>query len=350
MRVLLDFHHHALAESLLLLFETRFGWECYFPAGREWFDAGVWQFGADHLGDELCQQFLEGIWADGLVKPDPRHPDRTQRAVTYAEAQDSRWDIVVSTLPDNDLGFSRFARDHGAKFVIEVGNVGQGSRFDLADFLLVNATLPGIGPKHIGKRIDFQGVPGVMLHQEFDTKDIFYAGKPEPGNTIASFMQCFPVSEGYPLWEATADSSLYEEFDWRVYGSPCGGPEDYSAGLIDWVPDIADAMRAARIGWHDKAGDGFGHVIHNWFAVGRPVVGRFQPYADTMAGPLWVQGETSFDLDRINQTDLHKLLRRLRDDDEWYARICEQSRARFDEVVDFDGEAETVRLELEAIL
>lgn len=349
MRVLLDYHHHALAESLLILFEDRFGWDCRFPVGRGWYDAGVWQFGKAHIGDDLCKQFLEGMWASGSTIPDPRHPDRTLHGITYEEACDTDWDVVVSSLPDNDPGYSRFAEDHGAKFVIEVGNINQWSRFESADFLLVNTTLPGIGPERIGQRVTFRGTPGVMLHQEFDAEGIFYKGDPLVGSTIASFVQCFPASYGYPRWRAIAAVSE-DEFDWRVYGSVCGGPDDYSAGNIDSVPDIADAMRDARVGWHDKAGDGFGHVIHNWFAVGRPVVGRARPYRDTMAGPLWDEGKTSFDIDRRGKYETLSLLRRLRDDDEWYARICEQSRWRFEAYVDFDGEADTVRRELGAVL
>ena len=348
MRVLLDLHHHALAESMLLLFEDRFGWECYFPAGREWFEAGLWQFGRDHLGPALCNQFLVGIWAEGLTVPDPRHPGRTHKGVTYAEAQGADWDLVVSSLPDNDPGYSRFARSHGAKFAIEVGNANQWSSFELADFLLVSTTLPGIGPERIGKRIEYQGVPGVMLHQEFDAEHIFYKGEPQVGNTVATFMQCFPASPAYPRWDTVAREA--PDLDWRVYGSTCGGSDEYSAGNIDWVPDIADAMRDARVGWHDKAGDGFGHVIHNWFAVGRPVVGRRAPYANAIAGALWDEGKTAFDTDRLGLHETIALLRRLRDDDEWYARLCEQARWRFEEVVDFDAEAETVRRELEAVL
>ena len=36
--------------------------------------------------------------------------------------------------------------------------------------------------------------------------------------------------------------------------------------------DVAAAMRDSDVAWHTKIwSDGFGHVIHNWFAVGRPV-------------------------------------------------------------------------------
>lgn len=44
MRVLADYHHHDLFESLAILFEDRLGWELYRPIGMEWFDEGYWNF------------------------------------------------------------------------------------------------------------------------------------------------------------------------------------------------------------------------------------------------------------------------------------------------------------------
>ena len=43
-RILADFHHHALWESLRLVFEERFGWELYRPIGMDWFIEGYWLF------------------------------------------------------------------------------------------------------------------------------------------------------------------------------------------------------------------------------------------------------------------------------------------------------------------
>jgi glycosyltransferase involved in cell wall biosynthesis len=46
--VLADRHHADLAESLLKLFEDRFGWEVYFPIGLEWADEGLWDYANGH--------------------------------------------------------------------------------------------------------------------------------------------------------------------------------------------------------------------------------------------------------------------------------------------------------------
>lgn len=86
-----------------------------------------------------------------------------------------------------------------------------------------------------------------------------------------------------------------------------------------------------------------GHVIHNAFAVGRPVVGRAAYYKGKLAEPLWEHGVTSFDIDRLSDDELATLLRRLRDDDEYHQQISEAATARFHSVVDWDSEAQAVR-------
>jgi glycosyltransferase involved in cell wall biosynthesis len=103
-------------------------------------------------------------------------------------------------------------------------------------------------------------------------------------------------------------------------------------------------MRDSDVAWHTKQwSDGFGHVIHNWFAVGRPVFGYAGYYASQLAGPLWVEGVTSFDLEGKSPDDVVRLLAELRQDEERHLRMSEAAAARFREVVNFDDEAEQIR-------
>src|SRR6187397_810300 len=108
-RVLTDQHHHALAESLLLLFADRYGWEVWFPTGMEWYEQDYWAFEREFHGDAVARQYLEGIWSDSSrgalrMRPDPRHKGRTQWGVTLDAAKEMKWDIVLSSLPHNDAG------------------------------------------------------------------------------------------------------------------------------------------------------------------------------------------------------------------------------------------------------
>lgn len=356
MRVLLDFHHHALAESLLRLLEDRFAARCYFPAGMEWFDRGVWQFERRFHGDAVARQYLEGIWAGArdtrtglLHREDPRHPGRSHWGISYDLAAARSWDLVISSLPDNDEGYARFAADRGARFGVQLGNNHQASRLDLATFILSSSTLPGreretSDPAAWGRVLDFAGLPTVIYHQEF-SREIFRPGtvdEAEP-RTVASFVNCFPETPVYAGFRNRAQIWA-DEATWRVYGSYGSAPADeLAAGDVSSVPAVADAMRATRIGWHEKYwGDGFGHVAHNWAAVGRPVLVSRRYYVDKLAGPLFVPGETAWDIDELSPDELLAVLRRLRDDDDWYAERCAAMVARFSEIVDFDREAEAI--------
>lgn len=356
MRILVDFHHHALAESLLLLFEDRYGADVWFPAGMDWFESGTWNFERKWHGDAVARQYLLSVWADAedhgdgtLTRKDPRHPGRLHRGISHAAASAMRWDLVLSTLPDNDEGFASLAEKTGARFGVQVGNNHQQSRLDLASFILASSTLPGMeretsDPDVWGTVIQYAGLPTVVYHQEFSRKTF------RPGiasevyrNRVASFVNCFPETPVYPGFQQRA-RAWRGDFDWRVYGSYGSAPVDeLQAGDISLVSDVAQAMRQARMIWHEKYwGDGFGHVIHNAFAVGRPVIGSKRYYADKLAAPLWVEGVTSWDVDRYTDDELLSIMRSLREDDERWREVCAASAMRFVQVVDFDREAEGI--------
>lgn len=367
MRVLADFHHHALAESLLILFEDRLGGAVYFPAGMDWFTSDTWQFEKQWHGDAVARQYLEGIWADAQWNPggdcvrlDPRHPGRTQRGIEYEAALETEWDLVISTLPPNDAGLHRLAKEHGAAFGLQVGNEGQTINHQLADFILSSSTLPQAGlvsPDTWGRIVSYQGVPTIVYHQEFSMDTFRHEYPAAERQTVASFVNCFPEGPSYPdfLDFARGHDQLAQ---WKVYGAT-GQPswaterpytDEFQAGDLGPVPDVADAMRAARIIWHTKHwSDGFGHVIHNAFAVGRPVLGYSRYYEGKLAGPLWVEGVTSFNVEGMGDGDLEDLVARLINDDELHERVSTAAAARFRAVVDFDGEAQAITQLLELV-
>ena len=360
MKVLADFHHHALAESLLILFEDRFGGDVFFPYGMEWFDSGAWNFEREWHGDAVARQYLLGIWhdavdiGDGIVRRfDPRHPGRIQHGITYGAALETRWDVVISTLPPNDRGLERIARMHDARFGIQVGNNHQESEWELADFILSSSTLPHYGlvdPSTWAKVMPGPGRrPTIVYHQEFSL-DSFRFEWPPASRRIESFVNCFPEGPSYPDFLNFAQA--HPEFEFRVNGAT-GRPawwqvdqpyhDPYIGHDIEKVPDVAQAMRDARVIWHTKHwSDGFGHVIHNAFAVGRPVVGYKRYYRDKLAGPLWTPG-SSIDIEGMDPDALAAVLRRLVEDDEFHRDMSTNAAVRFRELVNFDEEADAIR-------
>jgi hypothetical protein len=367
MKVLADFHHHDLWESLELLC-ARLGWALYRPIGMEWFTEGYWnheRHNAHLFGrapDAIARQYLEP-WGsdlrDGWALPsltgnglsgNSRHDhshERFQRLVTLEQARDLRLDIVISTLAHNHEGMARFASEVGATFGLQLGNVRFShidmaeDRWDLAAFGLVSSILPAP-----------VAVPHVVYHQEFSLEDFRSEPvTPHEPLRIASFVQCFPENERtYPLFVESAEQS--PQFDWRVYGSYGQKPLDrYAAGNIDRCPDIGATMREMDIAWHGKQwSDGFGHVVHNWFAVGRPVLGYEWYYRTQLAGALWQEGVTSFDITDKTPHEVGNLLSELQREPDRIVAMGAAAAKRFREVVDFDEEEQAIRAMFAAVL
>lgn len=339
--LLADYHHHDLWESLELMCQ-RLGWTLYRPIGMDWFDAGYWNFERAVHGDAVAKQYLTP-WGSDETEPRRRYDHshhRWQNLLTLEEARILRPDVVMASVAHNHEGLHRFAREVGAKFGLHLGNVRfspidmREDRWDLADFGIVTSLLPAPVDK-----------PHVVVHQEFDLDDFRHEPPREDGvYTVASFVNCFPENyNAYAGFRSVAE--LRPEYDWKVYGSYGSVPEDeYAAGNLQPCAAVGDAMRASDVAWHTKQwSDGFGHVIHNWAAVGRPLIGHEWYYRTQLAGPLWQEGVTSFDITDKSPGDVAAILDRLYHDPDLRLRMGEAMAARFREVVDFDAEEQAIR-------
>jgi hypothetical protein len=107
---------------------------------------------------------------------------------------------------------------------------------------------------------------------------------------------------------------------------------------------VAERLAATGWVWHDKRiGDGYGHVIHNAAAMGRPLIGHASHYKGLAGEPLWRDLDTCIDLDRHQPADVLRLMRAIKADRDWYREITCRTRATFESLVDFDAEAERIR-------
>ena len=351
MKVLGDYHHHDLWESLELLC-ARLGWDLYRPIGMDWFNEGYWNFERAWHGDAVAKQYLEPWGSDAregdnlVSRYDPSH-NRDIKLLTLEQARAVKPDIVIASVAHNHEGLARFATEVGATFGLHLGNVRFAAidmaedRWDLAKFGIVTSILPA--------PVD---VPHVVVHQEFSLEDFRH----EPGNPgerlkVASFVNCFPENtRTYAQFVETADS--LPSIDWQVYGAYGSVAEDrFACGNIGKCADVGAAMRASDIAWHTKQwSDGFGHVIHNWFAVGRPVLGHEWYYRTQLAGPLWQEGITSFDLTDKTAHEVGNLLAELQREPERIIEMGNAAAARFREVVNFDEEEQAIRRMFEQVL
>lgn len=324
--VLVDRHHAGLYHSLQLL-GRRLGWTLYTPVGHEWWDEGYWQFGAVYGDDRLAQQYLlSPQWRTSLPSlrwtVDDEFPGTVINGALLSWAKAYPWDIVIATVQENQQGFARFAREVGAKFVVQVGNTGQQIDWSLNPLVINSSEMPG----------------GVRVGQEFDSDGLFAFADPYYAKrySIASFVNCMPRIECWPTLTAAQGSMPRHSFG--VYG--IDGPD----GNVKPITTTAFLMAEAGWGWHDKVhGDGYGHVIHYWAARGRPLIGHASHYAGKNASVFWRDLETCIDLDKHPLSEAVALIEQISDDAEWHADMCRAIRKVFDETTDWEGDAAKVR-------
>ena len=360
-RVLCDAIHADLWESLRLLFEVRLGWQLYRPIGMEWKERGIWRFEQHQpYGEGVAHQFLDP-WATDrprmnhpaaddstcadcrtphhAERPDTTHPGQVIRLVTYEQARSQPWDLVLATLAENEEGLWKFAQEVGAHYGIQVGNQGAMNLWPIAEFGLLSVTTPGMTPWK----------PHVYYRQEFSLADFAAdAGAIAEPDLVSTRVQCITQTTEYSRFLAAAAAVPEARFRW--YGH-CEPRDELWGGSHETTPEVAWSMHQTRIAWHAKRwSDGYGHVIHNWFAIGRPVLATATYYRDKLAAPLFVEGETSFDLERLSDHEVHGIVRMLLHDEDRWRRMCEASAARFRAVVDFDAEAAAIRTMLENVM
>lgn len=351
MRVLCDYAHADLWESLEILFTDRFGWELYRPIGMEWYHEGFWAFERQRLGDQVARQFLQEhagdlVVADGSMRHEPSHPDRAIKMVTLEQARAQEWDIVIATLAENEAGLYRFARERGAAYGIQIGNQGAPNNFGQAAFVMSSVTLPQV-PK--------LWMPHVFYHQEFSLAD-FAPNRytPDYPPVVMTRVQCITETSEYARFAGLAAKAPFAA--WRHHGH-CGEHDALWGGNAETTAQVAREMARATVAYHAKRwSDGYGHVLHNWFALGVPLLATSGYYTGEddgvakLAAPLFIDGETSFDIDLRPDSEVVELVRRLVEDIDYQQAIHENMIQRFAEVVNFDAEAAEIRTMLDGVL
>lgn len=331
MNILADRHHAGLYNSLTLLFERRLGWHLYTPVGLDWWEQGFWNFGRKAYGDDrLARQFLNhaeyaiDAWHDAFyVGQDPEFPDDDIYGVTLEQARNMRWDVVLATVDDNQRGFEHYAQITGAKYAVHVGNTNQFVDWTLAPYALNASEMP--------MRHDF-----VDIGEEFDSARMFAYQPPDGTKLISSFVNCMTSIACYPLLQEA--QAILPEWSFHTHG--IDGPDE----VLKPISLVANEMARASFGWHDKEhGDGFGHVLHYWAAIGRPLIGHASHYAGKNGHVFWRDLETCIDLDRRSMGEAATLINEIVNDPPRHEAMCRAIRAVFDANTDWAGDAERVR-------
>jgi hypothetical protein len=356
--VFTDFHHASLLQSLILLFEKRLGGSVYRPIGETWYNNGFWKV-YDHPA--TAKQFL-GLNA---ATPDGSHrlndwigtgptpgktfgpptsvfyckdidSGQTNSAITFEGFMEAPIDIVIASLPQHVEPFKKLCELHPnkPKLIYQIGN-----QWDITPGIVSNVMASA-------KITNPPAVNFIQYHQEFDT-EIFKPGWPigfakedkalngiEPEKVISSFVNVFNGQEhfkdDYQLFLAVENGML----DWRFrsHGGQC---RDGAIGPSD---KLAQTMRQSRFIWHTKrGGDGYGHIVHNAFAVGRPLIVKKEYYQGRLAEDLMIDGETCITIDGLSPEEIVKKILYFNDPFR-YGKLCQFAYDRFTKVVDFDAE------------
>lgn len=339
--VFVDFHHASLLHSFILLFEKRLAGNVYRPIGREWYDKGYWKI-YDHPATVAQYLDIGGATPDGTQKLNEVLDDSSgiykcqdidsglfNKAITYDAFMRLPIDIVIASVPQHVEPFKRLAASHPnkPKVIFQIGNAwtveaGQ------APNVMASAIVENVPPD-----VNF-----ISYHQEFDL-DTFYPDLiAHDRKKVSSFVNCFDISEHFAndYWLFKQVEEHMPDWEFKIYGGQCRD------GAAHGAKELAEKMRDARFVWHTKwGGDGYGHIIHNASAVGRPLIVKKLYYQGKMAEPLLLDGQTCIVVDGLNYEQIINKIEYYSDPARYY-NMCMAAYQNFLSVVDFNLEAKNI--------
>lgn len=355
MNILSDYHHSDLWWSSHLIFEGALGHTLYRPRGMEWFDQGYYyQSSPDVAKQFLVDSFyrVEDAGKYPLIQaPLPSSANERGmrmstdtisgcryypliRTVSLQEFADTKIDVIMPTLSNNQEPWLRLRNDlkPAARLIREEGNVHGWASLHPAYENVMTSDLPTFRKIAVKNK--------VLYHQRFDTGRIFTYREPANFNRILCLM---PGFRGCPELVSFLERHDFGGMEFVDYGHTA------KRGFLSTKERYSEEMRQASFVWHVKpGGDGFGHVIHNSFAMGRPVITVGADYSDSIAGPLLLDGRTCILIGRDPSENSRKI--RSMSDPETILAMSRNAVRRFREVINYDSEKDQIRSFLERLI
>lgn len=350
MNVFTDFHHASLLNSFILLFEKRLNGNVYRPIGTDWYEKGYWKI-YDHPA--TVQQFL-GI---GGATPDGTEPlnkvvddgiaytpgiyachdidsGQINKAITFDAFMRLKTDIVIASIPAHLIPFRKLCDLHPShpKLIYQIGNAWNitPQEATLLDGIMASALIGFMG--NINGR-NGKPLPMITYHQEFDT-EIFCHKPLAPSPWICSFVNCFGTDplfrEDWELFQAV--EKKMDGFTFKSFGGQCRD------GAMHGSRQLSDAMNVSMFIWHTKnGGDGYGHILHNSAAVGRPIIFKKQYYLGKMGEKLMEDGQTGIQIDGLSPDQIKNKIEYF-SNPTLYNKLCNNVYNNFRRIVNFDAE------------
>lgn len=287
MNIFVDRHHDALLYSLHLLFEERLGWNLFYPVGMEWFSKGYWKIGDPYPNPEdTAIQYLRpgSVPKDGTPILSEYYPDGCKhKTLTLNQFENKEIHVVIASYLGHVAPYAELVKQFqpSARLVHQMGNNWAG----LVDYTVVKNILASTSSFEVPNHVNI-----TFYHQEFDLS-VFKYSLPSGKKKVSSFVNC---------WDSFPDRELFYElekampdWDFKMYGA-----SNRDGNLT--TGQIASEMADSSFVWHVKAGgDGYGHTIHNAYAMGRPAIVKRDYYKGMLADDLFEDMVTSVDIDGL---------------------------------------------------
>lgn len=343
--VLSDCHHLGLFNSLRLLFEKRLGGNLYRPIGIDWLDKGFWRMAEIYNNHPATVAQYLGI-NDTCIDKKTHYEiyeaghDYIQKAITFDQFLALPIDIIIASIPQHIESFWKLSQVHPnkPKVIYQIGNV-----WDIQQCPIPN--IMASAKVYIPLKYH-----SIIYHQEFDTEIFnrncnYIDAQCWPDDNIYSFINCLNTASIYQQdWQLFQDlEKAMPEWNFKSFGGSCRD------GGISGVKNIADKMREAKFGIHLKNfGDGYGHVLFNFAAVGRPVIIKEQYYLGKLGGELIKDGETCITIDGLSIPQIIEKINYYNESSR-YMKLCKNTYENFIKHVDFDKEAEQLKTFLQTL-
>lgn len=336
MNVLLDVHHHDLFRSLYILFHNRLKCKIFVPFGMEWHTKTKY---ANYPNIDTVKQYIVNIkdWLNiGNDLTDVQF-------ISFEEYLDIDIDIHIASLLENVIVFKSLIEKYKpkSKLIIQVGNNFLVSIIDdLGDNLLSSSKVVFELSKIKNK---------IFYHQEFDT-NLFEFKLPTCNvKSINSFQHffgtgCSPYEKDYEIFKKLKTDMI--DFDFKCFG--IGG----EFGPIRGTPtDMSLEIKNSGFIFHMKPqGDGYGHIYHNAYACGKPVIykSKYLKYNNFEMTPLLLfDDSTSIDMSKLNIDSTKSKIIEFSNN---YTEISKLVYFKFKQVVNFDLEFEQIKIFIENLI
>lgn len=318
MNVIVDHHHGGLLRSLYYLFRKRFNFKVFVPTGFDWLDKDGLYSGYPNraTADQMLNSWLVDEKYKNMFLP-----------ITHEEFLNSEIDIIVSSLYENHILFKRIIEKYKlkTKLILQVGN---NINPELVKQTEANNLLSSAYPTFIRSN----DINKVFYRQEFGL-DFF---KPSESCNIKSVANFKNIMEDEFKIILELEKKM-PDWDFKCYGAL-----NRDGNIHDVESLMADAINKFGFIFHVKKDDGYGHVIHNSFACGKPMIIDLNA-AGVNWGGNFIRNTASFLYEKDNtiidvNEGIDNIIYKLKFMSDNYLDYKNNVIKKFKEVVDFDKE------------